>query len=98
MKNRSYNIPIGLGFAYLKGSVTLLDKVLVEKKTSQILLQARSQLVEAIDIFNTSIIDYDSTSFLVRYYQELSVPLIEDSYILLSCATAELISEIKMCD
>jgi hypothetical protein len=78
------NIPIGLSFSYLKGSYSLLERLLQNKESAENLRLARIQLFNAVNTFQKILeSELKDNSFLGRFFNKLSRVLIKDSYIML---------------
>ena len=64
-------LPTGLSFAYLKGSISLLDRVLDEEKPIEQVQYAEAQLSEAVELFHEAIDNLEPGNFMDYKYRQL---------------------------
>ena len=91
-----YDVPVGLGFAHLKGSAALLGRVLDNGRPYDEVYYARVQLHRALELFQSSIDRCEQRDFLTRYYERLSRDLIKDSHTILGIASSRLSCGLKL--
>ncbi len=95
------NIPLGLSFSYLKGSLMWMHGLLAEDSREVVYLQsvilARIQLVEALDKYDHSLHHDKETNTIVRKtLVPLGAILVTDSHYMLQTASSLLSFSLKL--
>jgi len=88
-----YDVPVGLSFAHLKGSIALLNRILEEKRPHEI-HYGRVQLHRALDLFQSRVSTQED--FLTRLYERLGHELISNAHTILEIAASRLSRELTV--
>ncbi len=94
-------VPIGLCFAYLKGSLTWVKELLSDESIAvnswENLRDARIQLTDAIERYNSAlaVYDKDKLSLAVRVIRPLGEASISDAHYMLNVLSQRLSSKFK---
>ena len=94
MANVPEEIPIGLGFAFLKGSLAHLSDTLDDGDLENV-HHARVMLASAMKAFQAAV-EKSEGGFIEKQLEKLGEGLIEDSHTMLDIASSWLSSEVKL--